>query len=106
MKFLTNIKVVTAAIMGLVAVIGVGIAINNHYAKACDVEEVYAELMLTAQRLDEKIVYDDIRRMQQYIRELEMYYKKMGQPVPPDVELQIKRMQDEINRLNRSLKKG
>lgn len=108
MNFLGNFKLLTAAIMGLVAVVSVCFALNGYVAKDAEVKaleaELNSELLLVGQRLDQKIIADDIRRIQQQIWDLELYYKKIGKPIPPHVEMQIKKMRDDINRLTRQLK--
>jgi hypothetical protein len=97
MKFLTDFKLLTGAIMGIVAVVSVCFALNNYVAKD-------AELQLVAMRLDQKIIQDNIRNLQQQIWDLELYYKKIGKPIPPHIELQIRQMKSEIDRLRQLLK--
>jgi hypothetical protein len=97
MKFLTDFKLLTGAIMGIVAVVSVCFALNNYVAKD-------AELQLVAMRLDQKIIQDNIRSLQQQIWDLELYYKKIGKPIPPHIELQIRQMKSEIDRLRQLLK--
>jgi len=64
-----------------------------------------SELQLVAARLDQKIVNDNIRAVQQRIWDMEMYYKKMGQLIPPEVEQQIVQMKYDIEVMKQQLKK-
>lgn len=96
MNFLSNFKLLTAAIMGMVAVVSVCFGLNNYVAKD-------AELQLVAMRLDQKIISDNIRSLQQQIWDLELYYQKMGKPIPPHIQRQIKQMREQIRELKQKI---
>jgi len=72
-------------------------------ADAIELKKANEQILLVSARLDQKIINDNIRALQRQIWDTKMYYQKMGQQIPPEVQRNIQRWEADIQRLQRQL---
>lgn len=81
-------------------------AVNEQILLKADSTELQAaneQILLVSARLNQKIINDNIRAIQQRIWDMQMYYQKQNQPIPPEVQQQIRKMEYDIQQLKRQL---
>lgn len=92
------------AIVTLGALITICFGIQAYFAKASEVEELRAEVVLVAMRLEQKIDTDLLEALQKQKRDLEKYYRD-NPPMPDVVREDIHRLERKIEELKRKLYK-
>ena len=100
-----KISMVLGIVVAFFVVIGGLWKYDQIKADAAEVKVVNDQIQLVASRLDQKIVNDNIRYIQQRIWDIQMYYQKMGQLIPPEVQQQINKMEYDIKMLMQQLGK-
>ena len=100
-----KISMVLGIVVAFFVVIGGLWKYDQIKADAAELKVTKDQIQLVAARLDQKIVNDNIRYIQQRIWDIQMYYQKMGQLIPPEVQQQINKMEYDIKMLMQQLGK-
>ena len=90
-------KTIVAVIAVLITLAGAFAGVNSYFAKASD-------LQLVALRLDQKILNDRYKAVQERIWNLEDRYGELCKTAPPEVKSEYRKLQLELKELERALK--
>lgn len=96
---LKKISVTLGLIISLTVIVGAGAKLDRRWAKA-------DQLVMVAQRLDQKIIQDRINAIQERLWRLEDKYGSIIANLPEIIRDQYRRLLKEIEDLEKQLKKN
>jgi len=96
---LKKISVILGLVISLTVIVGAGAKLDRRWAKA-------DQLVMVAQRLDQKIIQDRINAIQERLWRLEDKYGNIIADLPETIRDQYRRLLKEIKDLEKKLKKS